>query len=439
MRKANSSRKIDSGESAARDWARSGLMWLTGTEDSPPQQGPGCIPSCADGALQAIRKLIRKPLLAQTLGSTLLCERAALLDLNRRGSVSPNGSCRLLETKDGWIALNLARQDDWALMNAWLDSTQNINMLENDMCRWRQISAQVRLLETSFLLTRGRMLGIPVAESKLNTRPDPWYVLHKQGKFQPRLRHKSRVPLVVDLSSLWAGPLCSHLLQQAGARVIKIESISRPDGARQGSKAFYDLINADKQSVALNFSSDLGQRQLYDLINKADIVIEGSRPRALKHLHIDAEALVGSNPGLVWISINGYGRQYPQNEWVAFGDDAAVAAGVSAETGHPPIFCGDALADPLTGLHAALAALAFWSSGQGALLDISLCQTTAYCLHFELNAPRAKLIGEAPHWSLCYNDQVIAVHKPQARLPTKTAALLGEHTQKVLREFDIPC
>ena len=67
--------------------------------------------------------------------------------------------------------------------------------------------------------------------------------------------------LVVDLSSLWAGPLCAQLLGQAGARVVKVESTTRPDGARQGPAGFYDLLHAGQRSVALDLTSPPGGRR----------------------------------------------------------------------------------------------------------------------------------------------------------------------------------
>src|SRR5262249_36579837 len=135
-------------------------------------------------------------------------------------------------------------------------------------------------------------------------------------------------PLVIDLSSLWAGPLCSHLLHKLGADVVKIESTRRPDGARRGPALFFDLMNAGKRSVALDFSSREGRESLHALVRKADIVIEGSRPRALRQLGLDAEQVIAECV-TTWVSINGYGRDEPQENWIAFGDDAGVAAGLS--------------------------------------------------------------------------------------------------------------
>ena len=91
---------------------------------------------------------------------------------------------------------------------------------------------------------------------------------------------------------MWAGPLCSHLLQKAGADIIKIESAQRPDGARRGPPAFFQLLNTGKRNLTLDFSSAADLVQLRQLILKADIVIEGSRPRGLRQLGVHAEELI---------------------------------------------------------------------------------------------------------------------------------------------------
>ena len=131
-------------------------------------------------------------------------------------------------------------------------------------------------------------------------------------------------PLVIDLSSLWAGPLCAQLLAGCGARVIKVESTARPDGARRGPARFYDLLNVGKESVALDFRDPADRKRLHALLAQADIVIESARPRALEQLGIHAAQLLVARPGMVWLGITGYGRRAPMRDWIAYGDDAGV-------------------------------------------------------------------------------------------------------------------
>ena len=110
------------------------------------------------------------------------------------------------------------------------------------------------------------------------------------------------------------------------------------------------------------------------LLSAADVVVEASRPRALRQLGIEAEALLAERPGRVWISLTGYGRGEPEAGWVAFGDDAAVAGGLADRAGDAagPLFCGDAVADPLAGLEAADQALAALERGGGCRIDVNL-------------------------------------------------------------------
>ena len=99
---------------------------------------------------------------------------------------------------------------------------------------------------------------------------------------------------VVDLGALWAAPLCAQLLQEMGSRVIKVESSARPDGARAGPSHFFDLMNAGKESVALDLRTATGRSALNDLLIAADIVIESSRPRALEQMGIFAARILGT-------------------------------------------------------------------------------------------------------------------------------------------------
>ena len=184
--------------------------------------------------------------------------------------------------------------------------------------------------------------------------------------------------LVVDLSALWAGPLCGQLLATAGADVVKVESLARPDGARHGPAAFFDLMNGPKRSVALDLATPAGLRDLRRLIQAADVVIESARPRALEQMGIvAAEELRRPAGPQLWTSITSHGRGPGQAERVAFGDVAAAAGGLVARDHQGPCFLADAVADPLCGLVAAAAVLEALAAGGRWLLSVALAPLAA--------------------------------------------------------------
>lgn len=425
-------------EHPALTWAQSGLMALTGAPYAEPQMCPVPLAACADGALAALASLASGNVFGSLRGSRLLAERAAIAGHQRAGRASPGGSCRLLDTADGVIALNLAREDDWTLLSAWLEAELPAS--------WEAVTAAVRDRTACELVERGRLLGLAVAVSETPVPvAQPWQVAQDgssrcvQDASSMPTKPPERRPLVIDLSSLWAGPLCSYLLQAMGADVVKVESLQRPDGARRGSPAFFDLLNAGKRCVALDFSSAQGREQLLALLRAADIVIEGSRPRALRQLGIHAEALVKEQPGLSWIALSGYGRGAAQEDWIAYGDDAAVAAGLSQlqyQASGQHMIVGDAIADPLTGLHAALVAWASHASGGGRLISLSLRDVVGHCIGFDLPGSPAALRARQADWS---RRAETFCCMPQGRVTPRPASALGADSAAVLSGLGIAC
>jgi len=285
--------------------AESGLLALTGRDDGLAQMCPTPLAACADGAIAALRALAPAAPLAALDGGALLGERAAAFGHVRAGSISAGGSCRLLRAGDDWVAVNLARDADWELLPAWLESECTRD--------WKSLAAALCEIPVAAAVARGRLLGLPVAPLTPH-EPEATTWLQRRAIAAGNKNNKSQrgtAPLVIDLSSLWAGPLCGHLLHVIGARVVKVESLQRPDGARAGPSHFFDLINAGKQSVALDLSAPAGREQLQQLLLRADIVIEASRPRALRQMDIVAEDVLAQNPALTWVSITGYGREEP--------------------------------------------------------------------------------------------------------------------------------
>ena len=237
--------------------------------------------------------------------------------------------------------------------------------------------------------------------------------------------------LVADFSALWAGPLCAHLLGLAGARVVKVETPWRLDGARRGDAEFYDLLHAGHRSVVLDPQTSAGRDAMAALADAADIVIEASRPRALARFGLDADAAAAS--GTTWVSITAYGRA---DDRVGFGNDVAAGSGLVAMDGDgQPVFCGDAIADPLTGLTAAV--LAARTPATGALLDIAMSGVVAATLEGDhaTSSPAARRV--ATGWAVDTAAGPVRVAAPRRRRVPGKAADPGEHTAGVLRELGI--
>lgn len=358
----------------ARAWAASGLLGADAATPAAARAIPVCpapLAANADRAAAALARLLRQDGMAASLppGSLWLgARRRAGPDAGR----VPRHHCRLLPARDGWLAVNLAREDDIAALPAWLEDERAC-----DPAAWPGLLASRHCAD---LLARAALLGLAVAgDGERAANPPPWCAVERIAPAPPRAA-PLRAPRVLDLSSLWAGPLAAQLLRLGGAQVVKLESSARPDGARQGHAGFYRLLNGGKASVSVDLRQDAGRAALRALIAQADIVIESARPRALLQMGIDARAMIAAHPGLTWLAISGYGRAAGDAGRIAYGDDAAVAAGLSQlmrrAHGRRQLV-GDAIADPLTGVHAALAAYALYRQGGGALLSVSLCGVVA--------------------------------------------------------------
>ncbi len=331
----------DSGCAGA--WGRSGLAHLTGPPGGPPDFSRAHV-------LEHARRLAAD-------AATLLTGRAALLGLTRAGRVSAGGATHLLAARDGWCAITLSRPDDVAAVPALL----SVDAVAEDpwpaLYRWAATRPAAQIIE------RATLLDIPAA------------ILGEAAAAPPRIRRTApRAPvngraglLVADLSSMWAGPLCGQLLARAGATVVKVESPTRPDGTRAGNQPFFHWVNRGKLSYCLDFNRHADE--LRDLLACADIVIEGSRPDALARRRLGPDD-IPPRAGRIWVRITGYHH----SRRPAFGDDAAVAGGL---VGAGPVFCGDAIADPLAGLEATRAVLDSLSRGGGELIEVALSAVAA--------------------------------------------------------------
>ncbi len=293
----------------------------------------------------------------------LLAGRAGLLGFAPDGRISAGGATRLMRSSDGWCALTLSRQDDVDAVPALLES----DAVGDDP--WPAVQRWVAGNASGHVTAQARLLGLPVAALG-ETRAAPPRITKLSAAGAPR---RLTGLLVADLSSMWAGPLCGQLLARAGATVVKVETHPRPDGTRAGPAVFFHWMNSEKLSYAVDFDEPSGLRRL---LETADVVIESSRPAALARRGLGPTD-IARRDGRIWLRITGHGADGEQANWVAFGDDAAVSGGLVGGTDNEPIFSGDAIADPLTGLHAAVSAVEALSRGGGELIELSMAAVAA--------------------------------------------------------------
>lgn len=297
-----------------------------------------------------------------------VADRSGAMALKAPGVWSPNRSCRMVRAADGWIAVNLPRDADRWAVPAWIGCAL-------DADPWRAIVRRARTRPWRELVDQAALLGLPVCGVGEAAAPAGDGLVRMAEIPSEPLRG---APKVLDLSSLWAGPLCGALLAKAGCEVTKLESFGRPDVLRQSAPAMFQDLNAGKAHARLDFTNGADVARLRDLIAGADVVITSARPRAFAQFGMPPREAFARNPRLVWVAVSGYGWMGPGADRVAFGDDAAAAGGLVRWTGPgEPRFLGDALADPLTGLFAACGALRALERGGGFLVDAAMAHTSA--------------------------------------------------------------
>lgn len=351
--------------SIEHEWAVSGLLALGAPMHRPSLVSCVDVMTAARGAVVALRALLGEAALDVDAG-TLLTERAVLHGFQATPGRSVGGGARWLRAADGWVVLGLRRPEDVELVAALVGRAGASTFEDVEVWLNNQPAAKA--------VARAQLLGLPAAQpgsvADAESR-QPWTIT-PAGSLPERRR-----PLIVDLSSLWAGPLATGLLAEAGHRVVKLESAQRPDGARSGAPAFFERLNWAKRSIALDPSDPM----LRKVLDMASVVVTSARSRALHQLGWLPR------PGQSWVTVTGHGWNGSRRDWVGYGDDAAVAGGLVAGTAEAPQFCGDAIADPLTGLYAAVAIAASLRTGVAAHVDLALARVSAHASRL-LSGPR---------------------------------------------------
>jgi crotonobetainyl-CoA:carnitine CoA-transferase CaiB-like acyl-CoA transferase len=192
---------------------------------------------------------------------------------------------------------------------------------------------------------------------------------------------------VIEICNTIAGPACARLLADFGADVIKIEPLEG-DGVRQMGKHFQDVslyaatILRNKKSVALDLKSPEGRDVAFELIRRADILVENNRPGVMERLGLGYETLSEANRGLVMVRISGYGQTGPYAQRPGYGAICEAFGGVRHMTGdpdRPPARVALATTDYLTAVYATLGAVMAvherTRSGLGQVVDVALYET----------------------------------------------------------------
>ncbi|MGI9318446.1 MAG: CaiB/BaiF CoA transferase family protein, partial [bacterium] len=202
------------------------------------------------------------------------------------------------------------------------------------------------------------------------------------------------------MSRILAGPWCTQLLGDLGAEVIKIEHPERGDDTRQWGppwlkdtrgneteeSSYYLSTNRNKASVALDIKTNEGREILKNLVTKSDIFIENFKVGGLKKYGLDYESLQALNPGLIYVSITGFGQTGPMSSQPGYDYLIQGLGGLMSITGQPddepgggPQRVGVAISDITTGLYATIGILSALRhrdrTGEGQYIDLALLDT----------------------------------------------------------------
>lgn len=212
---------------------------------------------------------------------------------------------------------------------------------------------------------------------------------------------------VVDLTRVLAGPYCTMVLSDLGARVIKVEVPEIGDDARHigpfvnGKSAYFMSLNRGKESIALNLKDEDDRAIFEALLDRADVLVENYRAGTLEKLGYGWEALHTRWPRLIVAATSGFGQTGPYKARAAYDMVVQGMGGIMSVTGHPggpPTRVGTSVGDITAGLFTAIAVNAALfrrtETGEGSMIDVSMLDCQIAIL--ENAIARYYATGEAP-------------------------------------------
>src|SRR5262249_55709429 len=167
--------------------------------------------------------------------------------------------------------------------------------------------------------------------------------------------------LVIDLTRVLAGPFCTMMLAELGARVVKVENPDGGDDARHfdpfvdGKSAYFQSLNRGKESIALDLKKADDRDVLLALVRRGDVLVENFRPGTLDRLGLGYERLREVNPRLVYAAVSGFGHTGPWSHKPAYDMIVQALGGLMSVTGQPggpPTKAGTSVGDITGGLFA---------------------------------------------------------------------------------------
>lgn len=212
---------------------------------------------------------------------------------------------------------------------------------------------------------------------------------------------------VIDLTRVLAGPYCTLLLADLGARVVKVEQPGLGDDARQigpfveGDSAYFMSVNRNKESIALDLKAPADRAVFESLLATADVLVENFRPGTMEKLGYDWPTLHARFPKLVFTSVSGFGQTGPYSKRPAYDMVVQAMGGIMSLTGHPggpPTRVGVSIGDLGAGLYAAIgtqaALLQRGRTGLGDRVDVAMLDCQVALLENAISRMEAE--GRAP-------------------------------------------
>lgn len=261
--------------------------------------------------------------------------------------------------------------------------------------------------------------------------------------------------IILDFTHMLSGPYGTMLLADLGARTIKIEPVKTGEGTRkllakdpdhsiEGMGAYFLTLARNKQSVAVDLKTEEGRALVYDLVRKADVVVDNYSRGVTGRLGIDHATLAAINPRIITCSVTGFGETGPNPDRPAFDLVAqGIGGGMSltGEAGGTPLRAGIPIGDLGGGLFAAIGILAALNqrnlTGQGQHIDISMLDCQLSMLNYM--ATMQSLSGREPGRS----GNGHFVHVPYNTYRTKTrhvilAVITDQFWQRLVDILDAP-